>query len=264
MCGGKGTATSGVGTVECIRHDMKRSASVGDLQKGERYVFATLSLRVLHFGLRYVNMDYFFLSSIQQNCPGRLVISYDIACQWSKNLNAWINLYGPSHGSDIFKSLVTTFAVPKAHLPIHQDACKIKYSLNLLPRMGCTDGEAPEHGWAPINAVANSTKEMGPGSRMDTLDDHFGDYNWRKVTNLGASIWHSYQKHIWSLCIASYLLNRLTEAINAQLEHTTAFLEFSSSLGHDHVSVWMKAVQEWERDPSKPNPYELKEKHMYE
>lgn len=36
MRGGKGTASSGVGTVECIRHDMKRPASVGDLQKGER------------------------------------------------------------------------------------------------------------------------------------------------------------------------------------------------------------------------------------
>ena len=34
--GGKGTASSGVGTVECIRHDMKRPASVADLQKGER------------------------------------------------------------------------------------------------------------------------------------------------------------------------------------------------------------------------------------
>jgi hypothetical protein len=36
MRGGKGMASSGVGTVECIRHDMKRPASVGDLQKGER------------------------------------------------------------------------------------------------------------------------------------------------------------------------------------------------------------------------------------
>jgi len=36
MRGGKGTAASGVGTVECIRHDMKRPLSVGDLQKGER------------------------------------------------------------------------------------------------------------------------------------------------------------------------------------------------------------------------------------
>lgn len=34
--GGKGFAASGVGTIECIRHDMKRPQSVGDLQKGER------------------------------------------------------------------------------------------------------------------------------------------------------------------------------------------------------------------------------------
>ena len=109
-------------------------------------------------------MDYFFLSSIWQNCPSRLVVSYDIACQWSKNLNAQINLHGPLHGSDVFKPLSTTFAVPKAHLPVHQDACKIKYSLNLPPRMGRTDGEALEHGWAAVNAVASSMKEMGPGS----------------------------------------------------------------------------------------------------
>lgn len=34
--GGKGISSSGVGTVECARHDMKRPVSVGDLQKGER------------------------------------------------------------------------------------------------------------------------------------------------------------------------------------------------------------------------------------
>lgn len=34
--GGKGTTASGVGTIECSRHDMKRPVSVGDLQKGEK------------------------------------------------------------------------------------------------------------------------------------------------------------------------------------------------------------------------------------
>lgn len=53
--------------------------------------------------------------------------------------------------------------------------------------MGRTDGEAPERGWAAMNGLATSTKEMGPGSRRDTLDDHFGDYNWRKVISMGTS-----------------------------------------------------------------------------
>lgn len=42
------------------------------------------------------------------------------------------------------------------------------------------DGEAPECGWANINQVATSMKEMGPGSRKDVLNNHFGDANWKK------------------------------------------------------------------------------------
>ena len=36
-----------------------------------------------------------------------------------------------------------------------------------------TDGEAPERGWANIDPVAAQTKQMGPASRRETLDDHF-------------------------------------------------------------------------------------------
>lgn len=35
----RGNASSGVGAVDCIRHNMKRPQGVGDLQKGERSVF---------------------------------------------------------------------------------------------------------------------------------------------------------------------------------------------------------------------------------
>ncbi|KAG5635682.1 hypothetical protein H0H81_010420 [Sphagnurus paluster] len=98
--GGKGLDTSGTGKTECAQHDMKRPVSVGDLQKGKRYV----------------NMDFFFLSSMRPNPPKKVVVL-----------------------------------------------------------VGRTDGEAPKRGWAAVNAVTSSTKEMGPGSRHDTLDDHFGD-----------------------------------------------------------------------------------------
>ncbi len=35
--GSAGLAATGLATVDCSRHDMKRPCSVGDLQKGERY-----------------------------------------------------------------------------------------------------------------------------------------------------------------------------------------------------------------------------------
>ncbi|KIK62910.1 hypothetical protein GYMLUDRAFT_242000 [Collybiopsis luxurians FD-317 M1] len=50
--------------------------------------------------------------------------------------------------------------------------------------VGCTDGEGVERNWSMQNALSGSTKKMGPGSRRDTLDDHFGDYNWRKTISI--------------------------------------------------------------------------------
>jgi hypothetical protein len=38
----KGLAATGVGTVDCARHDMKRPLAVGDLLKGERCVFTAV------------------------------------------------------------------------------------------------------------------------------------------------------------------------------------------------------------------------------
>lgn len=78
-----------------------------------------------------------------------------------------------------------TFLVPKFHLPAHIEACNLKYSFHLTPDVGQTDGEAPERGWADANPLARSTKEMGPGSRRDTLDDHFNDWNHKKIIALG-------------------------------------------------------------------------------
>lgn len=37
----RGLLITGIGTVDCARHDMKRPNSVGDLQKGERWVSLT-------------------------------------------------------------------------------------------------------------------------------------------------------------------------------------------------------------------------------
>ncbi|KAJ8472566.1 hypothetical protein ONZ45_g16612 [Pleurotus djamor] len=220
--GGKGTAASGVGTIECSCHDMKRPLSVGDLQKGERYI----------------NMDYLYFSSIRNHAPMTLCVSYDIACQWNKKLVARSEQYGPEVVGDTFSQRCITYLVPKFHLFAHRSACHVEYSFNLTPRVGRTDGESPERGWAAMNPIASSTKEMGPGSRRDTLDDHFGDYNWRKVISFHSS-----------------LLTKFEEALVMRSAHATAFLEFSASLPTASVEGFTKAVRTWERDPTKMNPY---------
>jgi len=80
------------------------------------------------------------------------------------------------------------YLVPKFHLPAHVVACHTWYAFNYMKGMGQTDGKAPEHGWVEVNPLVPSTKEMGPGSQHDTLDAHFGDYNWRKFVSMGTQL----------------------------------------------------------------------------
>lgn len=136
---------------------------------------------------RYINMDYLFFSTLRHSVVDTLNVSYDIACQWHKKLWHRMSAFPVSmHLLPTFKTI--SFFVPKFHLPAHIEACQTSFSFNFKSGVGRTDGEAPERGWANINPVASSTKEMGPGARRDTLDDYFGDSNWKKVVGLGSYI----------------------------------------------------------------------------
>jgi hypothetical protein len=139
-------------------------------------------------------MDYLFFSVMRHRDLKVLNVSYDIACQWSRNLWTRMRTLGMDYWMD-YDNKTVKFLVPKFHLPAHIEKCQVDFSFNLTKNVGRTDGEAPERGWANINPIASSTKEMGPGSRRDTLDDHFGDWNWKRVTQLGAS------PHICAHCI---------------------------------------------------------------
>lgn len=124
------------------------------------------------------------MSSLEHHVPRPIRISYDIACQWHIKLAERTGIYPPNVFSNAAEHDLT-FLVPKFHLPAHIQACQLMFSHNLIPRVGRTDGEAPERGWAKTNRLSYSTREMGPGSRRDTMDDEFGDMNWVKYVDLG-------------------------------------------------------------------------------
>lgn len=132
-------------------------------------------------------MDYFFFKSIAKIPLKMFIVSYDIACQWSLKLFDRLREICPD--CPVLKpDCITRFAVPKFHLPAHISACRNRFAFMLTPGGALTDGEAPERGWGESNPLGPSTREMGPGTRRDTLDFNFGDYNWRKITNLGEFI----------------------------------------------------------------------------
>ena len=130
-------------------------------------------------------MDYIFFSALKGNGLKNFNVSYDIVCQWSRHLWERMKTLPPDLHFRHVDKRVTPF-VPKFHLPAHVAECQWKYSFNYIKGVARTDGEAPEkRGWSTLNAVASSTKEMGPGHHRDTLDDLIGDSNWKKIVGLG-------------------------------------------------------------------------------
>ena len=133
-------------------------------------------------------MDFIAFYTLMGAILTLIVFSYDIACQWSRNImnrmlelprEMWI-----SHQH--FMGL--QFFIPKLHIYGHGDKCQYKYSFNYRKWSARTDGEDPERFWSHINPASLSTREMTPGARFDALDSHVAHWNWRKITKLGMSV----------------------------------------------------------------------------
>ncbi|KAK7007802.1 hypothetical protein R3P38DRAFT_3324954 [Favolaschia claudopus] len=227
----RGTASSGIGAVDCARHNMKRPSAVGDLQLGERYI----------------NMDYMFFRSIAGSPLIRFFVSYDIACQWHLHLFTRMEHYENDTLTIDGAGKFFTFLVPKFHLPAHIEDCNLKFSFNLTRDVGQTDGEAPERGWADANPLARSTKEMGPGFRRDTLDDHFNDWNHKKIIALGYT-----------------LRRKLEKAVPEMVRTREALTDMNASVGAEVVEEWTDMAVKWEADVEAPNPFETirKDEHL--
>ncbi|KAK0488218.1 hypothetical protein EDD18DRAFT_1335263 [Armillaria luteobubalina] len=111
-------AASGVGGVVCTRHELKLPLCTVDLRVGEIQV----------------KMDYRYLTAVKRfaGVP-RLVTSYDIACQWSINLEERIDIYGDFMRPKIPKKV---YLVPKFHLPGHIKDCQEKYCMSFHIHVG--------------------------------------------------------------------------------------------------------------------------------
>lgn len=131
-------------------------------------------------------MDYIFLSSILAASLSMISISYDIACQWSKNFQDRIK--GMPEWLQPPTNLHLQYRVPKFHLPAHTERCHAPFSLNFTKGAGRTDGEGVERNWSSLNGTVCCVAVMGPGGRQDTLDDFCNYGNWRKTIALGMYI----------------------------------------------------------------------------
>ncbi|KAI0055066.1 hypothetical protein BV25DRAFT_1873220 [Artomyces pyxidatus] len=216
-------AINGVGAVICARHCFYLKNGIGDLQRGERYC----------------NMDFVLLSTIAKVAAElkTMVLSYDIACQFSKNFLRRMEEFPAELRIDVSQTSIT-FVVPKFHLLAHGTSCQVSYSLNFTEGVGRTCGEGIEAGWSDTNGAALSTREMSAESRHEALDDFFGAINWRKTVSLG-----------------DQLKKSLKQAVPALAKTTAAFQEHSSTFPPAVLTRWVDMIKAWDADRKKPNPY---------
>ncbi|KAK6985154.1 CxC2 domain-containing protein [Favolaschia claudopus] len=228
----RGTACSGIATVDCARHNMKRPNAVGDLPLGERYI----------------NMDYIFFIGLAGSEVSELYVSYDIVCQWHKNLFKRMKNTFPEETRFHRGKQCCVFLIPKFHLSAHIEACNVLFSFHLTRYVGMTDGEALERGWSLLNPFAGATAEMGPGNRWDSINDVFNDMNYKKVLGLG-----------------KWILDRLTTSIPELIAASTELEELEASLrslgGEEDLEKWRAEVEAWEEDSTKLNPFESRVAH---
>lgn len=193
-------------------------------------------------------MDFTFVSSVKGSKNIYIVLSYDIICQWGvhfwdrmKAMNDELHLTIPEANLILL--------IPKFHLPAHQTSCQAYYSFNFATGVGRTHGETIEENWADSNKAAAQTKEMGPGSRQDTLDDIFGFHNWMMFIGM-----------------ERVLKKRMVVAVKELEVHRVLFEKFEvallENLGREMLESWEEEVVVWENDHSKPCPYESSLKGM--
>ncbi|KAJ7572790.1 hypothetical protein C8J56DRAFT_1067883 [Mycena floridula] len=198
----RGYAITGVGLGLCARHELVAKNGAGDIQKGEKYG----------------NMTYIFASMLRLLLTVlSIVLSYDINFRRHFEHVLLGHTETAHHGHKIF--------------------CQQEFSLNYMFGVGRTDGEGVEQPWVNIGPVAMSTREMGPGHRHDMLDDHWHNWNWRKI-----------------VALRKLLARRCVEAADERLVQEEAYADFSNSQ-LAQLPSWREKVEAWEVDPSQLNPY---------
>ncbi|KAJ7838429.1 hypothetical protein B0H13DRAFT_2367453 [Mycena leptocephala] len=219
-----GLRTSGVGGCVCARHECVRPNGLGDLQKGERYA----------------NMDFIVMAALAGAAVMMLTISYDIACQWKKNLPERNGKLPERIRLDLENTEVQC-GLPVWHASSHETECSNENSLSFLVGVGKSDGEGVERTWADLNPAAFHTKEMGLGNRADTLEDKVDSHNFLK-----------------NISQVDALRRKLLVAIAERQRQVDAFNEVNKTVDSAVRKVWQESINAFVVDHTQPNPYVLK------
>lgn len=137
-----------------------------------------------------MNMDYSFTQALLRCKDHKRVCHY-----YNVNCAYWENLVSRCEKSE-------TLSLPDGveffrgiglfHVHGHQDSCFVRFAPSFISGAGQLDGEIIETLWVGLNEISGSTRNMSWAHRQEVLDLHMNDSNWKKLTNMGTSIFHRF------------------------------------------------------------------------
>jgi len=94
----------------------------------------------------YCNMDFIILSVLVGVALHRIVITYDIACQWSKNLYKRMGNFPEE--MRVSSDTKIGVAIPSWHINGHGESCRQNYNISYMKGAAKTCGEEVEIIWS--------------------------------------------------------------------------------------------------------------------
>ena len=73
------------------------------------------------------------------------------------------------------------------HIHGHQDACFFRFATIFIKGTGIIDGEILETLWSTLNSISPSMQTASLAHRLEVLNDHMNDSNWKKIVSIGES-----------------------------------------------------------------------------
>jgi hypothetical protein len=203
---------------------------------------------------RYCNVDFIIFAALVGITLLRIVLTYDIVCQWSKNFRKRMEEFPPD--MQIPDTAHVDVGIPGWHINGHGDTCRDNFNLSYMEGVGRTVGEDIETTWAGTNPLAPSVREMGPAARHDTLNDHWSGWNFRKIVGFHRYFTLWFTPHTYLLPLEGKLfLKRFHEAFKMSAKQTEVFNQLSATFTPETVTGWEAMVARWNKNQKAPNPY---------
>ena len=134
---------------------------------------------------RQANMDYSLMEDVRNtNIAGlkRLLAIYDIMCQYWKRLRLRME---ESEYLELPLGVTILQAIGLFHIGGHVWECFSRFSPTFIPGASQIDGEILESLWSVLNEISPSTQNATIAGRIEMLDDHMGDSNFKKMLDIG-------------------------------------------------------------------------------